>query len=121
VVPTRLLLVLPLACVALAACGGDAAPPAAADVSIVASEYHFDPSAVTVPAGPVTFTIRNDGSEEHEFEILQGDDVIDEMEGLVPGLERDLTVDLPAGQYTFVCRLADHEQRGMTGTLTVTG
>ncbi len=52
--------------------------------------------------------------------ILQGDRVVDEAEDLIPGLERDLVVKLQPGEYQFVCRIDDHEQRGMTGTLTVT-
>jgi iron uptake system component EfeO len=89
-------------------------------LTIVATDYAFEPSELSVAAGEVTFAIRNDGAEEHEFEILQGDRVIDEVEGLVPGLERDLTVELAAGEYQFACLLADHFERGMHGTLTIT-
>jgi uncharacterized cupredoxin-like copper-binding protein len=46
--------------------------------------------------------------------------VVDEIEGLVPGLDLTLTVDLEAGDYTFACKLNGHDQAGMTGTLTVT-
>lgn len=118
----RSLLVAPVLLFALAACGGDdGAAAQTTSVTIVADEYTFDPDTLTVPSGQVVFTLRNDGAEEHEFEIMQGDRVIDEVEGLIPGLERDLAVTLEPGDYRFVCRLADHEQRGMTGTLTVTG
>jgi iron uptake system component EfeO len=109
---------------AVAACSGgtrpgaSAAPPAAV-VEVTARDYAFDPSAISVASGPVTFRVENTGAEEHEFEIFRGDVVVDEIEGLVPGLTRDLTVTLAAGEYTFVCKLADHEQRGMKGTLTV--
>ena len=44
---------------------------------------------------------------------------VDEVEHIVPGLERDLTVTLAVGQYTFVCALPGHEEQGMTGSLTV--
>lgn len=118
----RLFLAAPILLSALVACVGDEDTAAqTTSVTVVADEYTFDPNTLTVPAGQVAFTLRNDGTEEHEFEILQGDRVIDEVEGLVPGLERDLVVTLEPGDYQFVCRLADHEQRGMTGTLTVTG
>jgi high-affinity iron transporter len=90
-------------------------------VEVAASEYKFDPSTITVPAGTVNFHVTNAGSEEHEFEIFKGDQVVDEVEGLVPGLDRTLTVDLEAGDYTFVCKLPGHEEAGMKGTLTVTG
>ena len=81
----------------------------------------LDPATISVPAGPVTFRVRNTGSVEHEFEIFEGDAVVDEVEGLVPGLVKDLTVTLEAGEYTYVCKLAGHEEAGMTGALTVTG
>lgn len=88
------------------------------DVEVV--DYAFKPAAISVPAGEVTFVLTNNGTQEHEFEIFKGDAVVDEAEGLVPGLARDFVVTLPAGEYTYVCKLADHEARGMTGTLTVT-
>ncbi len=112
------------------ACGGSAgsspsaaasAPPGTTTIEIGASEYRFDPSSVTVPAGTVAFHVTNTGHEEHEFEIFSGDQVVDEVEGLVPGLDRTLTVDLAAGEYTYVCKLAGHEAAGMHGTLSVTG
>jgi iron uptake system component EfeO len=87
---------------------------------MAASEFTFGPSTVTTRAGKTTFVVTNTGSVEHEFEILRGDQVIDEVEGLVPGLSRELTVDLAPGAYTYVCRLSGHEEAGMRGTLTVT-
>lgn len=88
-------------------------------VSVEAREYQFTPSTLTVPAGPVTFSVKNAGTEEHEFEVFKGETVVDEIEGLVPGLTKDLTVTLEAGQYTFMCKLNGHDQLGMKGTLTV--
>jgi iron uptake system component EfeO len=88
-------------------------------VAVEAREYEFTPSTLTVPAGEVTFSVRNAGNEEHEFEIFQGETVVDEIEGLVPGLTKPLTVTLAAGSYTFKCLLNGHDQLGMTGTLTV--
>ena len=112
---------------ALAACGGTATsagpatPAPSGTVLVEAKEHAFTPSTITVPAGPVTFSVRNAGQEEHEFEIFKGETVVDEVEGLVPGLTKDLSVTLEAGEYTFVCLLNGHDQLGMKGTLTVTG
>ena len=113
----------------LAACGnagGSAAPATAVPSGIVTVQasdpsgaYTFTPSALSVPAGAVTFSVRNAGSEEHEFEIFKGDQVVDEIEGLVPGLTKELKVTLAAGEYTFVCKLNGHDLAGMKGTLTV--
>jgi high-affinity iron transporter len=115
----------------LAACSGGGASTAAAPggasagsgptVKVGASEYEFDPDTITVAAGQVTFEVTNNGTEEHEFELFKGDIVVDELEGLVPGLTRTLPVTLEAGDYTFACKLAGHDLAGMTGTLTVTG
>lgn len=104
-----------------AASAGPATPLPSGVVAIEAREYAFTPAAITVPAGSVTFSIKNVGSQEHEFEIFKGDQVIDEVEGIVPGLTKDATVNLAAGDYTFVCKLNGHDQLGMKGTLTVTG
>ena len=115
------------AAVALAACGGTApsSRPAASvpagTFAVQAKEYEFTPATLSVPAGEVTFRVTNAGNEEHEFEIFQGETVVEEIEGLVPGLTKDLTKVLAAGDYTFVCKLNGHDQLGMKGTLTVTG
>lgn len=114
----------PIAATILAACAAGPAATgstatAAPVVEVAVREYAFDPSAISVTPGAVTFRLENVGAEEHEFEIFRGDTLVDEVEGLVPGLTKDLTVTLETGDYTFVCKLADHEQRGMTGTLTV--
>lgn len=110
----------------LVGCGGSGASASAAssvaaggNVKIAASEYRFEPAALTVNAGEVTFEVTNNGTEEHEFELFKGDTVVDEIEGLVPGLTRDLSVTLEPGAYTFACKLAGHDTVGMTGTLTV--
>jgi iron uptake system component EfeO len=99
--------------------GGSLAPSGSV-IAVTAADYTFDPATISMAEGTVTFRVKNVGVEEHEFEIFEGETVVDEIEGLVPGLTKDLTVTLEAGDYTFVCKLADHEQRGMTGTLTVT-
>lgn len=114
------------AAIVLAACGSTATtdrpvPSEAATIEVTADEYAFTPSALEAPAGPIAFHVTNAGNEEHEFEILKGEQVVDEVEGLVPGLDRTLVVTLEPGEYTFVCKLAGHDSLGMTGTLTVNG
>ena len=113
----------------LAACSSGATPAPAASsgvggsgpvVNVQASEFKFDPSTVSVKAGKVTFHVRNAGSAEHEFEIIKDDQTVAEIEGLVPGLEKDLSVDLAAGSYLIECRLPGHLEQGMKATLTVT-
>jgi iron uptake system component EfeO len=89
-------------------------------VNVTASEFRFDPATISVKTGRTTFHVRNSGSQEHEFEVVKGDQEFGEIEGLVPGLEKELSVELPAGDYTIVCRLPGHLEQGMKATLTVT-
>lgn len=122
--PLTLAASIGVATLLLAACTGSpagslAAPPSGV-IAVEAKEYLFAPSTLSVPAGAVTFWVRNTGTVEHEFEIFKGEQVVDEIEGLVPGLAKTLSVTLAAGEYTFVCKLSGHDQLGMKGTLTVT-
>ncbi|MCI0345106.1 MAG: cupredoxin domain-containing protein [Chloroflexi bacterium] len=126
--PAPLVRLLALAAIAAtaAACGADQpsgspTPVPSGIVPVNALEFKYEPATLTVPAGPVTFAVRNTGNIEHEFEIFKGETVIDKIEGLVPGRTKELTVTLEAGEYTYVCKLAGHEEQGMTGTLTVAG
>jgi iron uptake system component EfeO len=92
----------------------------ATKLSVAATEYAFAPATLTAPAGDIVFSVRNDGKEEHEFEIFKGTEVVDEVEDIAPGLSRDLSVKLDAGSYEYICKLPGHDEKGMKGTLTVT-
>jgi plastocyanin len=115
------------ALVAIAGCGG--APASAAPgtpvpsgvVTIDAKEYTFTPSAITVPAGSVNFSVRNAGNEAHQFDIYQGETRLDGIPSFPAGATRNVSVTLAAGDYAFLCKLNGHDQLGMKGTLTVTG
>jgi plastocyanin len=73
----------------------------------------FSPTTISVKAG-ATLTIKNLGSVPHTFTVTgQGIDITNDT-----GQTHQVTVNLPAGTYPFVCRF--HEGSGMTGTLTVT-
>jgi high-affinity iron transporter len=90
-------------------------------IQVTAREYQFTPAMLSATTGSVTFRITNAGADTHEFEIFQGDKVVDEVENIVPGISRDLTVTLAAGEYTFLCALNGHDTIGMKGTITVSG
>jgi high-affinity iron transporter len=112
------LALLLVGCSSTPAAAGSVAP---GTVLVTASEYKFTPAALSAPAGTVTFKVTNGGAETHEFEIFKGDTVVDEVEDIVPGITRELSVALQPGTYTFVCALNGHDGLGMKGTLTVTG
>ncbi len=81
------------------------------------TESGCEPSAISVPAGPITFEVVNLGGEVGEFEILRGDFVVDEVENIVPAFQSNLVTRLDGGEYTTVC----YTLQSPRGTLSVTG
>jgi plastocyanin len=86
-------------------------------VKIYVNEYEFGfkLSRVTVPAGRVTFIMRNSGAIIHNFDVIGG------KEGpfLAPGQSAKMTVTLKRGEYIYVCSVKYHAAQGMQGTLFV--
>ena len=109
----------------LAACGGTspsaapATPLPSGMIAVEAREYAFEPGAISAPAGTVTFSVRNAGVQEHQFEIYSGETRVDGIASIGAGATKDLSVGLTAGEYTLICKLNGHDQIGMKGTLTV--
>ncbi len=76
--------------VAVAGCGGGGgnAHDLGRVVSVRLTDAGCDPATLTLAAGPVTFAVANDGAEAvSEFEILDGDRILGEIENLAPGLD----------------------------------
>ncbi len=62
------------------------------------------PAKVTVKAGPNHFKVTNSGSGDvSEFEILSGDHIVGEVENVAPGLNKEFSLTLKAGNYTTYC------------------
>lgn len=85
-------------------------------ISVDEYEFGFTLSQRTIPAGKVTFRMRNIGALMHNF------DLIGALDGpfLVPGQTSTITVTLKPGTYTYVCSVKYHAAEGMQGTFTVT-
>jgi iron uptake system component EfeO len=74
------------------------------------------PAKLSLPSGPATFHVVNQGADDiSEFELRQGNSIAGESENLTPGLSGSFTVTLKPGAYELYCPGGD------TGTLTVTG
>lgn len=103
------------------------------------TEYFMTADPDSVPAGPVTFTVENTGTEDHEMVVMKTDTapdalqmraadadkveeegMIDELESFAEGLTKTITLDLDAGSYVLVCNVAKHYDRGMYSGFTVT-
>jgi len=115
----RALPILGLLVVSVAACTGTGASAApgdeAARIAISISDSGCSPATVRAAAGPVTFTVTNDGTETGEFEIVQnGERVIDDI---IPGFVVNMATRLDGGTYAMQCG----NLQTTAGVLTVSG
>ncbi len=109
---------------AIAPDGEAATTPAAAagansadSVEISMVDLAFEPSDLTIAADTdATIVLTNNGAAPHNFYF---DDLDIHSGTLSSGDTETLTVNLPAGTYTFYCNVPGHKQAGMVGTLTV--
>jgi plastocyanin len=77
----------------------------------------FDKSSLRAKPGRVVIAFDNPSSVPHAVEV-EGNGVEEETETITDGSGR-LAVDLDAGEHKFYCPVANHEQAGMAGTLSV--
>jgi plastocyanin len=113
-------LLAPILLLSLTAASGSAEPPAdKAAVDVHLSEYAIQMPR-TLPAGPTTFAVHNDGKKIHSFRI-EGPGFSEILEKPVqPQQEENLQVTLQPGEYKVYCPVGSHEVKGMKMTLTVT-
>jgi uncharacterized cupredoxin-like copper-binding protein len=92
------------------------AHPAAASVTVAASEYKFVLSTKTAAKpGSVTFKVTNKGHVPHNFQINKKKTAM-----LSPGKSATLTVTFAKkGTYAYECTVPGHAALGMKGTFTV--
>ena len=90
-------------------------------VAVTLSEWKIVMARDTVPAGAVTFRVKNAGTMTHSFYVT-GDKVDKGSADIPAGQEASLTVTLKAGTYEVFCPMSDetHKKAGMTRTLVVT-
>ena len=107
----------------------------AGTIAVRLKEFAVLPSQRSVKSGQVTFSVTNAGTEDHEFVIIRTPDQpgalpvdgtqaseaghVDEIEGIHPGTDGSLSVDLPPGHYVLLCNLPGHYGAGMYAGLTV--
>ena len=99
VYPARTLLLGFLAAWSLPA-AGEAEP-----VAVTVSDKGCEPGTVSVPPGKAVFKIKNASRRVMEWEILQGVDVIEERENIIPGFVQTVTATLRPGTYQITCGL----------------
>lgn len=96
--------------------GGSACSTPTTTVNVGMREYAFDMDKTSVPAGCIQFVIKNNGREQHNFDI-QG---VKAGAILPDGGTETWAVQLTAGTKQIVCDVPFHIDRGMVASFTVT-
>lgn len=96
------------------------APPGGAgevhEIDVTISDAGCEPRQIAATAGPTTFKVTNDDSAKvTEFEVLDGDRILGEVENVIPGDTRDFSLTLAAGSFVTYCPNGEFEK----GTLEV--
>jgi iron uptake system component EfeO len=122
---TALLLATPflVACTENADDGGtkDGDKTDARALSVESTDDSCNVSAAEAPAGTLTFDVTNTGSQVTEFYLLAADGlrIVAEVENVGPSLNRELTVNAPAGTYITACK-PGMKGEGIRADFTVT-
>jgi len=116
-------------------------PPRGTPVNVLLEDFRVREDAAVVPAGTVSFRVRNQGPTSHELIVVRTDrapdklplqrdgltvdeeargiKLLDEIEGLDIDDRQTLVLDLAAGNYVMYCNLEGHYLGGMYAALTV--
>jgi uncharacterized cupredoxin-like copper-binding protein len=87
-------------------------------VEVILDEYTIE-MPQTLPPGPTTFVVRNEGQKSHSFKI-QGPGIDAMLEAVVrPKATGTLQVTLQPGEYEIHCPIGSHAAKGMTRKLVV--
>jgi hypothetical protein len=116
---------LGLVLVLLFTAGCDRAPTTNIDggvVSLRVRDYRYDHQNVRVPAGAITFELRNDGVEPTNLRVRRAERKRDlaSISTVDPGLSDSTTVRLRPGEYVMYSSVGRHETLGEYGRLVVT-
>jgi uncharacterized cupredoxin-like copper-binding protein len=112
-------LLVPILLLGLAATAAEPQADKAATVDVHLSEYAVK-MPDTLPAGPTTFVVHNDGKKIHSFRI-EGPGFSEILAKPVePEMTESLQVTLQPGDYKVYCPVGSHEVKGMKMMLKVT-
>jgi uncharacterized cupredoxin-like copper-binding protein len=91
---------------------------AAGAVEVHLSEYTID-MPHTLPPGPTTFHLHNDGHKTHRFKITGPGIESEQSTAVKPGDSETVQVTLQPGEYKVSCPIGSHSAKGMMLTLVV--
>jgi plastocyanin len=118
----RLCLLVLVASVLLAGCGGDDSGAAdetsdgeSTEVAVSAKDFEFSPKELKVPAGEVTVNFTNEGTVAHTF-TLEEDPSVD-TGSVQPGESKTITFTVPEEEADYICTI-HYESKDMEGKIS---
>jgi glucose/arabinose dehydrogenase/uncharacterized cupredoxin-like copper-binding protein len=79
-------------------------------------DIYFEPRRIIIPANTdVRLILENKGEAPHSFDVKDQDILVD----VEPHTTAEVVVNLPPGNYKFICDVPGHKQVGMNGALVV--
>ncbi|MBI5876516.1 MAG: cupredoxin domain-containing protein [Chloroflexi bacterium] len=117
---------------ALAACGGNYAPPSGGvvapsggssgsrEIKVTASDFKFEPNSFALKAGEsVKVTMTNRGAVDHNWVVTDSSGKVVFKFTVPVGKTGSGEFTLPAaGTYNLICDVAGHKEAGMSGKIT---
>jgi len=93
--------------------GGSASGQEARRVAISLSDEGCSPASLKLPAGAATFEVSNaGGARVTEWEILDGQRILGEVENVAPGTSKSFSLTLKPGTYRALCPNGKSNQGG---------
>jgi uncharacterized cupredoxin-like copper-binding protein len=108
---------------------------ATSKVNVSLKEFKILPSAKSVKAGKVTFSVKNTGTTLHEFVVIKTSSApgklkvtnneaseagaVGEVPDVKPGKSGKVTLTLKKGKYAFICNVTGHYKAGQYTSFTV--
>jgi plastocyanin len=97
-----------------------AAPPPPARVQVVAQEFRYSLSRLSIKAGWAIIELRNGGEDAHDLRMRRaGGTRVYSWPDVQAGDVADKTFKLLPGTYALWCGVANHRALGMRATLVV--
>lgn len=132
------LAILAIAATLVVGCGSNAAQPRGATINATLTDMKIALERSNVPAGPVTFVVKNSGKVVHELVVIKTDVAQDKLAAnadevgkvnengnlgetgdMAVGESKTFTATLPAGHYVIICNEVGHYVDGMHIAFTV--
>jgi plastocyanin len=108
--------------------GGTGTPPAPAPrplghLQVIAREFSFTASRLTLAAGTVAIELNNRGQDPHDLRVERADDAATGFDFALtkPSTLTSRKLELTPGTWKLYCTLPGHDQAGMHATVTVSG